>query len=35
VLGLHGGEDMSHAIKPFVDQLWHGLSPRQTHSQGN
>ena len=34
VLGLHGGDDMNHAIKPFIDQLWHGLSPAKSHPEG-
>jgi len=32
-IGLHGGGDMSPAIAPFIDQLWHGIGPRAQSPQ--
>lgn len=35
VLGLHGGDNMDHAIEPFVSQLWQGLSPANSPHKGD
>lgn len=35
LMEMHGGQDMEHAVEPFVEALWNGLNPKRQSGRTN
>ena len=35
LMEIHGGQDMEHAVEPFVKALWNGLDPKRQTGKAN